>query len=286
MQAAARVATALEAAREAIATSQLLSPDVLGDLQDVVALIAASIADSPDAALVLSDLAAADEYTHRHSVNVTALGLLLGRAYWRTEGWVDYRGVRRWDKIDDRLAKLGMGLLLHDIGKMVVPAEVLGKPERLDEEEWRLIRTHPEAGVALLDAATDQPARAQRRARPPRALGRQRLPARPAGEGIGEFPRIAAIADVFDAVTSQRAYAAAEPPHVGVRIISGGAGTAFDRAVVRVFRKVVMPYPSAPRCPAGRPGRRRGRRRPRAARGAGRAHRRPDVRVDLRTAAA
>ena len=99
------MATALEAAREAIATSQLLAPDVLGDLQDVVTLIAASIADSPDAALVLSDLAAADEYTHRHSVNVTALGLLLGRAYWRTEGSVDYRGVRRWDKIDDRLAR-------------------------------------------------------------------------------------------------------------------------------------------------------------------------------------
>ena len=40
---------------------------------------------------MLSDLAAADRYTHRHSVNVTALGLLIGRAYWRTEGWVDYR---------------------------------------------------------------------------------------------------------------------------------------------------------------------------------------------------
>ena len=62
-------------------------------------------------------------------------------------------------------------------------------------------------------------------------------------ERIGELPRVAAIADVFDAVTSQRPYAPAEPPNVGVRIIGSGAGTAFDPAVVKVFRKVVMPYP-------------------------------------------
>jgi len=240
---AARVASALDTAREAIGSSQQLPPSVLGDLHDVVALIAASIADSPDAALVLSDLAAADEYTHRHSVNVTALGLLIGRAYWRTEGWVDFRGVRRWDRIDERLAKLGMGLLLHDIGKMVVPAEVLNKPGKLDDEEWSLMRTHPDAGVALLDAATISPlVRSVVRDHHERWDG-SGYPRGLISERIGELPRVAAIADVFDAVTSQRPYAPAEPPNVGVRIIGSGAGTAFDPAVVKVFRMVVMPYP-------------------------------------------
>ena len=84
VETAAKVASALDEARTAIGDSQRLGHDVLADLRDVVDLIAASITDSPDAALFLGDLAGADQYTHRHSVNVTALGLLLGRAYWRT----------------------------------------------------------------------------------------------------------------------------------------------------------------------------------------------------------
>src|SRR5829696_2766687 len=240
---AAKVATALDEARTAIGDSQLLAAGILSELRDVVDLIAANITDSPDAALFLGDLAGADQYTHRHSVNVTALGLLLGRAYWRTEGWVDYRGERRWDRIDERLAKLGMGLLLHDIGKMVVPAEILNKPGRLDEEEWALMRTHPDAGVALLGSATVSPlVRGVVRDHHERWDGSGYPRGLTAG-GIGEFPRLAAIADVFDAVTSQRPYAPAEPPHVGVRIVTDGAGSAFDPAIVATFRRVVMPYP-------------------------------------------
>lgn len=240
---AAKVAVALDEARDAIAASQSMGHDLLADLKDVVALIAANIADSPDAALFLGDLAAADQYTHRHSVNVTALGLLIGRAYWRTEGWVDYKGRRRWDRIDERLAKLGMGLLLHDIGKMVVPDEVLNKPGKLDEEEWKLMRSHPDAGVALLDSATIGPlVRSVVRDHHERYDG-SGYPRGLAGDDLGEFARIAAIADVYDAITSQRPYAPAEPPHVGVRVITDGSGTAFDPAVVRVFRRLVMPYP-------------------------------------------
>ena len=195
---------------------------MLAELRDVVDLIAASITDSPDAALFLGDLAGADQYTHRHSVNVTALGLLLGRAYWRTEGWIDFQGRRRWDRIDERLAKLGMGLLLHDIGKMVVPSEVLNKPGKLEADEWALMKTHPEAGVALLDSATISPlVRSVVRDHHERWDG-SGYPRGIAGDRIGEFPRLAALADVYDAITSQRPYAAAAPPHVGVRVITTG----------------------------------------------------------------
>jgi HD-GYP domain-containing protein (c-di-GMP phosphodiesterase class II) len=240
---AAKVAVALDEAREAIAASQSIGHEMLAELKDVVALIAANITDSPDAALFLGDLATADQYTHRHSVNVTALGLLIGRAYWRTEGWVDFKGRRRWDRIDERLAKLGMGLLLHDIGKMVVPAEVLNKPGKLDAEEWALIQSHPDAGVALLDSATISPlVRSVVRDHHERVDG-SGYPRALSGDQLGEFPRIAAVADVYDAITSQRPYAPAEPPHFGVRVIADGAGTAFDPTVVRVFRRLVMPYP-------------------------------------------
>ena len=127
---------------------------MIEDLSRIVDRVAASVLDSPDAALALNDLAAADQYTHRHSVNVTALGLLLARAQFRRHGWVDYRGERRYDRMDQRLSTLGLGLLLHDIGKMAVPADVLNKPGPLDAAEWQLMRTHPEAGVALLGTST------------------------------------------------------------------------------------------------------------------------------------
>ena len=243
VETAAKVASALDEARNAIGNSQRLGYDVLAELHDVVDLIAASITDSPDAALFLGDLAGADQYTHRHSVNVTALGLLLGRAYWRTQGWIDFRGQRRWDRIDERLAKLGMGLLLHDIGKMVVPTEVLNKPGKLDAQEWALMQTHPEAGVALLDSATISPlVRSVVRDHHERYDG-SGYPRGIAGDRIGEFPRLAAVADVYDAITSQRPYAAASPAHVGVSVIAQGEGRAFDPAVVGVFRRVVMPFP-------------------------------------------
>jgi HD-GYP domain-containing protein (c-di-GMP phosphodiesterase class II) len=63
------------------------------------------------------------------------------------------------------------------------------------------------------------------------------------GDEIHQFARIAAVADVYDAVTSDRPYRAAAPPHVGVRLIREGAGTQFDAHVVEHFLRVAMPYP-------------------------------------------
>jgi HD-GYP domain-containing protein (c-di-GMP phosphodiesterase class II) len=126
---------------------------------------------------------------------------------------------------------------------MVVPAEVLNKPGKLDAEEWELMRSHPDAGVALLDSATIGPlVRSVVRDHHERFDG-SGYPRGLLGDQLGEFPRIAAVADVYDAITSQRPYAAAEPAHVGVRVIADGAGTAFDPTVVRVFNRLVMPYP-------------------------------------------
>ena len=86
--------------------------------------------------MALDDLGAFDDYTHRHSVQVTMIGLLIARRAWRTEGWTDYRGRRRMDRIDDRMRKLGLGLLVHDVGKLAVPPEMLNKPGRLTAEEF------------------------------------------------------------------------------------------------------------------------------------------------------
>ena len=238
-----RVHQALGRAREAFAASQPLPAETIQELSSIVARLAESLLGSPDAMLALNDLAAADQYTHRHSINVTALGLMLGRTQFRRDGWVDYRGDRRYDRIEERLSLLGMGLLMHDIGKMAVPTDVLNKPGALDDGELELMRGHPEAGVALLNPrSTSALVIAVIRDHHERMDG-SGYPRGIRGEQIHQFARIAAVSDVYDAVTSHRPYKAAAPAHVAVSIISSGSGTIFDADVVDTFRGIVFPFP-------------------------------------------
>jgi HD-GYP domain-containing protein (c-di-GMP phosphodiesterase class II) len=234
---------ALQAAGDALRSGSGMPSAVVDSLTDVAGAMVADLLDSPDAALSLHDLAAFDSYTHRHSVQVTVLGLLIARRAWRTDGWIDYRGRRRRDRLDERLRKLGLGLLVHDIGKLSVPPEVLNKPGPLTDEEMGLMRGHPEAGVELLRAADLSPLTLtviRDHHERPDGTG---YPEGLVGAEVQEFPRIAAVADVYDAVTSERVYKAAAPPHVGHRVIREGAGTQFCPEVTRHFRAVVMAYP-------------------------------------------
>jgi len=237
------VGDALDGARDAFDRGGLLAPEVLGQLHDVVQRIAASVARHPGAAIALTDLASSDAYTHQHSIDVCALGLLLGRTMFERTGWQDDRGRPRFDGMERRLQLLGVGLLLHDIGKLAVPGEILRKPGRLTAEEEAVMRTHPDAGAELLSHDAYSPlVRAVVREHHERWDGTG-YPRGLAGRDIHQLARIAAVADVYDAVTSERPYMPARPPHVGVGVITRGAGTAFDPEVVKVFRAAVHPYP-------------------------------------------
>ena len=212
-------------------------------LTDVAQRIAADISSCDDAALALADLAAADAYTLQHSIDVTVVGLLVAKRVFRDHGWVDGRRRRIFDRVDERLARIGVGLLLHDIGKITIPADVLNKPGKLSAEEWELVRGHPAAGVELL--ASDllpSVVKGVVRSHHERWDG-SGYPDGKRGDKILQLARIAAVADVFDAVTSERPYASAQPTHAGVEIVVSGAGTAFDPEVVDSFRRVVAPYP-------------------------------------------
>src|SRR3954454_9996548 len=150
-------AQAISAANGALRNGSGMPHTVVESLADVATAMVEDLLDCPEAAMALDDLNSFDDYTHRHSVQVTLLGLLIARRAWQTEGWTDYRGRRRTDRIEDRMRKLGLGLLVHDVGKLAVPPEVLNKPGRLTDEEMIVMRTHPEAGVELLRAAALSP---------------------------------------------------------------------------------------------------------------------------------
>ncbi len=237
------VARALQDTRAGVLTGGGLSTGAVADLSRIAALMCADIAACGDAVVALNDLASADGYTLQHSIDVAALGLLLGQRLFRERGWVDHRGRRVFDRLEHRLARLGLGLLLHDIGKLAVPAEILQKPDSLTDHEMALVREHPLAGLQFVqDSAVSPLAKAIIRSHHERWDGRG-YPDGRAGDKIHEFARVASVADVFDALTSERPYHSSLPISAAIDAIVAGSGTAFDPEVVDVFRRTVAPYP-------------------------------------------
>ncbi len=236
------VGSALAEAKTAMAKGKGLSDKALSELSDVAGLITDEVQNMPDIALHLADMMGADQYLLQHVVDVTALGTVLARRAFHDHGWLDFTGRRRFDGVEGRLSKIALGLLLHDIGKLTIPVEILNKPGKLDADEWELMRKHPVVGVEMLGEELSFLVRAVVRSHHERWDGKG-YPDGLAGERIHQFARLAAVADVYDAVTSERSYKAAAPPHVGVTVIERGAGTHFDPESVGVFSRVVMPYP-------------------------------------------
>jgi HD-GYP domain-containing protein (c-di-GMP phosphodiesterase class II) len=213
------------------------------ELTNAVKYICDDLAHADHAVLALTDLAAVDRYTLQHSLDVTAVGLLIARRHFRDFGRPAALGRRSYEGIDTQLTKLGVGLLLHDVGKLALPASILKKAGRLDEQEFALVRTHPLRGVELISDGSIGPlSKTVIRSHHERWHGHG-YPDGRAGLDIPEFARIAAVADVFDAITSSRVYSGAAPQHAGVQAILDGSGTEFDPAIVETFKKVVAPYP-------------------------------------------
>jgi HD-GYP domain-containing protein (c-di-GMP phosphodiesterase class II) len=213
-------------------------------LTSTVSQIATSLADVPEAALALDDLATADAYTHSHSVQVAIIGMLIARRLWQRDGWRDWMERPRFDGIEGRLTKLGVGLILHDIGKLAVPIDILNKRGALTSHEMAQIKLHPTAGVDLLRAA-DPSARVLATVRDHHErLDGSGYPGGRDAEAIHEFARICAIADVFDAVSSDRPYKHAAPAHVAVNVIGDSVNRGrLDPRVAAAFRRVCMPFP-------------------------------------------
>jgi HD-GYP domain-containing protein (c-di-GMP phosphodiesterase class II) len=240
------LAGALTQSRSAAGGRSALPATALVEMGRAVTLIVDDVLEGPDDTLLtLTDLATADAYTLQHSIDVAALGVVLGQRLFRQRGCVGFGGrpIVGRDSFRARLGRLGLGLLLHDVGKLAVPSAILHKPERLTDEEIALVRGHPLVGLEMLPVTRVSPlARTVVRSHHERWDG-SGYPDGKAGEDIHEFARIASVADVYDAVTSERPYHAAAAPAVGVEAIVGGAGTAFDPEVVSVFRRTVAPLP-------------------------------------------
>jgi HD-GYP domain-containing protein (c-di-GMP phosphodiesterase class II) len=241
--ATAAVASTFEIVREALVSGEMLTGDMLDTANSAAARMAHEVGSEGDVALALADLSGADSYTLQHSIDVAALGILIGQRLYRERGYIDYRGQRSFEKVERRLTALALGLLLQDIGKLAVPRELLDKRGPLNDREWSVMRMHPVTGANLLRSDTvSLLVKATVRSHHERWDGGG-YPDGKFEEEIHEHARIGAVADAYDAVTSERVFAPAKPAHVGVRVVREGRGTLFDPEIVDAFSKIVAPYP-------------------------------------------
>jgi HD-GYP domain-containing protein (c-di-GMP phosphodiesterase class II) len=230
-------------ARRAVAAGRGLDPEATDELSDVVDAILQEIEEHDGKAVVLADLCGSSAYGVQHPIDMTALGLLIGRRLIVEHGWLDYKGERQDDRHEERLFRLGMGLLLADIGKLAIPESILNKPGKLTEEEWEIVKAHPKAGVKLVrDTAAWCPLVQGCVLRHHERWNGSGYPEGKLAAEVHEMARIAAVADAYDAITSERPFAAAQPAHIGVQTILAGAGTQFDPVICDVFASRVAPF--------------------------------------------
>ena len=194
----------------------------------LVSEIADSVTRNPSALISLARIKTADEYTFMHSVAVRAL--MVGLA-------------RQMGLNDEATQQAGLAGLLHDLGKAHIPLEILNKPGKLSDAEFALMRGHPGAGHALLqgqglpapvlDACLHHHEKIDGTGYP------HRLPA----EQITTLARMAAICDVYDAITSDRPYKAGWDPAESLRRMAEWTRDHLDQRLYQAFVKSLGIYP-------------------------------------------
>ncbi|MFC0559430.1 HD-GYP domain-containing protein [Halalkalibacter alkalisediminis] len=200
------------------------------DFSKVIQAILSDIKKNENALAILSDMFVYDSYIFTHSLNVTVytLGLAVELGF-----------------NDKQLMDIGMGALLHDVGKMAIPVEVLNKPGRLNNEEFRIIQTHARAGFDMLRNAPNLSLLSAHCAyQHHERLDGTGYPQGLKGNQIHYYAKMIAIADVFDAVTSNRIYRKPMLPHEGLELLYSGVGKQFDQALVEAFRRTIAVYPA------------------------------------------
>lgn len=192
----------------------------LDDATPVISQISQSIGRNPSVFISVTRLKSKDEVTFLHSISVSALMIHFSR----------YLGL---DEPTIRL--MGIAGLLHDVGKLEVPPEILTKEGRLTDAEMNLIRLHPAAGHAMLSRHGNAPELVldvclNHHER----MDGKGYPGMLSGEQISSYARIAAICDVYDAVTSIRPYKMPWSAAVAIKWMLQSEGQ-FDRGLLKDF---------------------------------------------------
>ncbi len=233
-------AASLEALRRvgaAVTGGEKLSID---GTADVVQDLLRQVVENPTAALLLATVKSHHEYTFYHSVNTSILSL----------GLAHLVGLP-----DEDTLLLGTAAMLHDIGKVGVSTAVLQHPGRLDAEQWKEIRRHPQIGAeSILEAAGpgqevtavvafEHHARFDGSGYPRLVYHDGTDHHHATSHPLHFFSRLVAVADTYDALTTRRSYRRAEPPSRALEILISEAGTSYDPDFVLAFAHLMGLHP-------------------------------------------
>jgi putative nucleotidyltransferase with HDIG domain len=213
-------------------SSSRVMADVLGNprsgrsmqrVQNMVEGTVLAIMKTPDALWQMTAIASHDYYTYTHCVNVGMFLVAL------------CRNVLHISDVK-QLERIGLGAMLHDVGKSEIPDEILNKPGRLTPEEFELIQTHPQLGVEIVSGTISLPPEAGRiiLSHHERWNGTG-YPDGIKGESISKVVRLSTICDVYDALTTRRSYADARDAFHALSLMLNEMRGHFDESLLHAF---------------------------------------------------
>jgi HD-GYP domain-containing protein (c-di-GMP phosphodiesterase class II) len=201
----------------------------ISGIKSVIGEIVDQIIRNPNIVYNMVDIRSHDDYTYAHSVNVCVISIMIGVVL----------NLNR-----KQLETLGMGAILHDIGKILIDHKILNKPTKLEPLESELVRRHAKDGYEMLRKKDDinflashivlQHHEREDGSGYPRGL---------TGKRIHIFSKIVAVADAYDAMTSNRVYQKEITSLQAIEEIKREASRKFNAAVVEAFLQVVTPFP-------------------------------------------
>jgi putative nucleotidyltransferase with HDIG domain len=191
--------------------------------------IIASIERNPQALLSLTQIKGLEEYTYSHSINVCFLVTVVAHALGYSE---------------NRLFEAALGGMLHDIGKMKVSDSILNKPGKYTEWEFNAMKKHPEHGYELVRYKNKIPDLSKKVIyQHHERFNGNGYPQGLKGEAIDEIALIGAVADVYDALTTNRSYRSAVLPNMAIAMLFEGRDKSYSKKIVERFTKQMGVYP-------------------------------------------
>lgn len=200
------------------------------ELSDMTTQVIEEIIKNKDVQLSLNDISAADEYTLAHSVSTTIYSLVIAKE-------LNYN--------KSMLHKLATGALLHDVGKVALRKEVIFKPDKLTKDEYDYVKLHVDIGYEILKKSSciTELSRIIALTHHERIDG-SGYPKGLKSNEIHEFAKIVAIADVYDALTSDRCYRSKMPAHKAAEYLLQNLEGQFDAELVSIFIKQIALFPN------------------------------------------
>jgi len=197
--------------------------------KDSVTQTVESVIRNPDAMMWLTRLSHKDNITSHHSVNCSILAVTFGR----------YLGLPT-----EELEKLVISALVHDVGKLQVPTEILNKPASLTPEEVKIVRAHPTSSRNLLMSAGKYflPAVDVAYTHHEKMDG-SGYPRGLTGSQISPFCRMLAIADCYDTMTTCQVYREENSPFETLKYLNANKGTKYDEQLVKLFIRLIGVFP-------------------------------------------